>query len=90
MPIEGVDGLRQFIDLYRTSFPDLKVTIDEQNAQSAVAGGELLQIRERPRRDRLTRQRLGVAADRKAFRMQQCQSLHVQLCLGINWCWTLA
>ena len=33
MPIEGVDGLRQFIDLYRTSFPDLKVTIDEQIAE---------------------------------------------------------
>lgn len=31
--IEGVDGLRQFVDLYRTSFPDLKVTIEEQLAE---------------------------------------------------------
>jgi steroid delta-isomerase-like uncharacterized protein len=29
----GVDGLRGFVELYRTSFPDLKVTIEEQIAE---------------------------------------------------------
>jgi steroid delta-isomerase-like uncharacterized protein len=33
MPVEGIDGLRQFIDLYRTSFPDLKITIEDQIAE---------------------------------------------------------
>ena len=33
VPVEGVDGLRGFIDVYRTSFPDLKVTIEEQIAE---------------------------------------------------------
>lgn len=32
-PVEGADGLRGFVDLYRTSFPDLKVTIEEQIAE---------------------------------------------------------
>jgi steroid delta-isomerase-like uncharacterized protein len=29
----GIDGLRGFIELYRTSFPDLKITIEEQIAE---------------------------------------------------------